>query len=49
MESGENVPDCLVKSILEYQENEKLSWGDMCLLTTAFATGGSHSVNHIFS
>lgn len=48
MESGENVPDCLVKSILEYQENEKLSWADMCLLTTAFATGGSHSVSHIF-
>jgi len=45
MESGENVPDCLVKSILEYQENEKVSWADMCLLTTAFATGGSHSTS----
>ncbi|EGO26305.1 hypothetical protein SERLADRAFT_367896 [Serpula lacrymans var. lacrymans S7.9] len=45
MESGENVPDCLVKSLLEYQEDEKLSWTDMCLLTTAFATGGSHSTS----
>lgn len=44
MSAGEDVPDCLVKSLLEYQDEEHLSWTDMCLLTTAFATGGSHSV-----
>ena len=49
IDSGKDVPDCLVKTLLEVQEEEKLSWTDMCLLTTAFATGGSHSVsNSIF-
>ncbi|KXN88563.1 Phenylacetate 2-hydroxylase [Leucoagaricus sp. SymC.cos] len=43
--AGENVPDCLVKSLLMCQEEEQLSWTDMCLLTTAFATGGSHSTS----
>lgn len=43
IDSGEEVPDCLVKSLLQYEEEEKLSWTDMCMLTTAFATGGSHS------
>ncbi|KAF9455844.1 cytochrome P450 [Collybia nuda] len=45
MAIGEEVPDCLVKSLLEYQVEEQLSWTDMCLLTTAFATGGSHSTS----
>lgn len=49
MTAGENVPNCLVKSLLEYEEEEQLSWTDMCLLTTAFATGGSHSVSEICS
>src|ERR1700761_1145094 len=40
MEAGENFKDCLVKSLLEYPESEKLSWTDMCMLTTSFASGG---------
>ncbi|KAF9258035.1 cytochrome P450 [Marasmius fiardii PR-910] len=43
MASGENVPDCLVKSLLEKKDEEELSWIDLCFLTTAFGTGGSHS------
>ncbi|TFY53579.1 hypothetical protein EVJ58_g9373 [Rhodofomes roseus] len=42
MASGEDVPDCLVKSLLAFEKEEQLSWTDMCMLTTAFATGGSH-------
>ncbi|KAF9254155.1 cytochrome P450, partial [Marasmius fiardii PR-910] len=45
MASGENVPDCLVKSLLQKKDEEELSWIDLCLLTTAFATGGSHSTS----
>lgn len=47
MSSGEDVSDCLVKSLLECEEEEQLSWTDLCMLTTAFATGGSHSVCQI--
>ncbi|PCH43872.1 cytochrome P450 [Wolfiporia cocos MD-104 SS10] len=45
MESGEDAPDCLVKSLLKSQEEEELSWTDICMLATAFATGGSHSTS----
>lgn len=37
MEQGEDVKDCLVKKLLEMQEEEKLSWTDLSMLTTAFA------------
>ena len=47
MSSGEDVSDCLVKSLLECEEEEQLSWTDLCMLTTAFATGGSHSVSPV--
>ncbi|KAH9922938.1 cytochrome P450 [Fomitopsis serialis] len=45
MDSDDDVPDCLVKSLLACEEEEHLSWTDLCMLTTAFATGGSHSTS----
>jgi hypothetical protein len=49
MDAGEDVPDCLVKTLLLYQEREKLDWEDMCMLAVVFNLGGIHSVsiNHI--
>lgn len=50
MDSGEDVPDCLVKTLLLTQEQEKLDWEDLCFMANAFNLGGVHSVsiNHIF-
>jgi len=45
MDSGDDAPDCLVRSLLACEEEEQLSWTDLCMLTTAFATGGSHSTS----
>ncbi|TFY52985.1 hypothetical protein EVJ58_g9703, partial [Rhodofomes roseus] len=42
MDSGEDVPDCLVKSLFAFEKEEQLSWTAMCMFTTAFATGVSH-------
>lgn len=44
VDSGENVPDCLVKTLIESQEEEKLDWEDICMLTAVFTLGGVHSV-----
>jgi hypothetical protein len=44
MDSGEDVPDCLVKTLILTQEQEKLDWEDMCMLSVVFAFGGVHSV-----
>lgn len=44
MLAGEEVPDCLVKTILENQEAEKLDWEDVCMLAAVFTLGGVHSV-----
>jgi hypothetical protein len=44
MDAGEDVPDCLVKTLLLNQEREKLDWEDMCMLAVAFNLGGVHSV-----
>lgn len=41
MDSGEEVPDCLVKMLIESQKDEKLDWEDLCLLSAAFMLGGS--------
>lgn len=46
--AGEQVSDCLVKTLLETQESEKLSWEDMCFIVIAFTTGGVHSVSTSF-
>ncbi|RDB24674.1 hypothetical protein Hypma_008235 [Hypsizygus marmoreus] len=45
MDSGENVPDCLVKTLIETQEEEKLDWEDLCMLSAVFTLGGVHSVD----
>jgi hypothetical protein len=44
MDAGEDVPDCLVKTLMLTQEQEKLDWEDMCMLSVAFTFGGVHSV-----
>jgi hypothetical protein len=49
MKSGEVVPDCLVKVLLESQEDEKLDWEDLCMLSAVFTLGGVHSVSALSS
>lgn len=49
MMKGEDVPDCLVKTLLENQESEKLDWEDVCMLSGVFTLGGVHSVSLHFS
>ena len=44
MDAGEDVPDCLVKTLLLTQEQEKLDWEDLCMLSAVFTLGGVHSV-----
>ena len=44
MEAGEDVPDCVVKTLILIQEQENLDWDDMCMLSAAFTIGGVHSV-----
>lgn len=45
IDAGEEVPDCLVKTLLQCQHEEELSWKDMCFIVIAFTTGGVHSVS----
>ncbi|KAI0050046.1 cytochrome P450 [Auriscalpium vulgare] len=47
MNSGDNVPACLVKTLLETREKEGLSWEDMCMLSAVFTLGGVHSTSGI--
>ena len=49
MDSGEEVPDCLVKTLIESQEDEKLDWEDLCMLAAVFTLGGVHSVSVLSS
>ena len=44
MDAGEDVPDCLVKTLLMTQEEEKLDWEDLCMLSAVFTLGGFASV-----
>ena len=44
MDAGEDVPDCLAKTLIEAQQLEKLDWEDMCMLSLAFGLAGVHSV-----
>ena len=48
MDAGEDVPDCLVKTLLLSQEREKLDWEDMCMLAVVFEFGGIYSVSIIY-
>ncbi|PPQ89865.1 hypothetical protein CVT25_004781 [Psilocybe cyanescens] len=47
MLSGEEVPDCLVKTLLDNQEKEMLDWEDLCMLSAVFTLGGVHSTSGI--
>ena len=49
MESGEEVPDCLVKTLIQSQEDEKLDWEDLCMLAAVFTLAGVHSVSELSS
>lgn len=48
MLAGEEVPECLIKTLLENQETEKLDWEDICMLSAVFTLGGVHSVRQCF-
>jgi hypothetical protein len=48
MDAGEDVPDCLIKTLLLTQEREKLDWEDLCFMANAFNLGGVHSVSIIY-
>ncbi|KAI0319142.1 cytochrome P450 [Amylostereum chailletii] len=43
LDRGEDVPDCLVKTLILDQEKEKLDWEDLCMLSAVFTLGGVHS------
>lgn len=45
LDSGEDVPDCLVKTLIETQKEEELDWEDLCMLSAVFTLGGVHSVS----
>ncbi|KAI0250487.1 cytochrome P450 [Lactifluus subvellereus] len=47
MDAGEDVPDCLVKTLLLTQEQEKLDWEDLCMLSAVFTLGGVHSTSGV--
>ncbi|KAH9998122.1 cytochrome P450 [Russula compacta] len=47
MDGGEDVPDCLVKTLLLTQEQEKLDWEDLCMLASVFTLGGVHSTSGV--
>ncbi|KAF5366392.1 hypothetical protein D9758_009770 [Tetrapyrgos nigripes] len=47
MDAGEDVPDCLVKTLLSNQDKEKLDWEDLCMLAAVFTLGGVHSTSGI--
>ncbi|KAG6855791.1 hypothetical protein H0H87_010804 [Tephrocybe sp. NHM501043] len=47
MDNGKDVPDCLVKTLLESQKEEKLDWEDLCMLSAVFTLGGVHSTSGI--
>lgn len=44
MKKGEQVPDCLVKTLLEAREEEDLDHLDMAILCSAFMIGGVETV-----
>lgn len=44
MDAGEDVPDCLAKTLIETREEQNLDWEDVCMLSAVFTLGGVHSV-----
>ncbi|KAH9481030.1 Cytochrome P450 monooxygenase [Psilocybe cubensis] len=47
LRSGKDVPDCLVKTLLDNEETEHLDWEDLCMLSAVFTLGGVHSTSGI--
>ncbi|KAJ7122896.1 cytochrome P450 [Mycena epipterygia] len=47
VDSGEIVPECLAKTLIETREKEKLDWEDTCMLAAVFTLGGVHSTSGI--
>ncbi|KIK54002.1 hypothetical protein GYMLUDRAFT_264859 [Collybiopsis luxurians FD-317 M1] len=47
LDSGDFVPECLVKTLIQDQEKEKLDWEDLCMLSAVFTLGGVHSTSGI--
>ncbi|KAI9450375.1 cytochrome P450 [Russula earlei] len=45
MDTGEDIPDCLVKTLILTHEEEKLDCEDMCMLAAVFTLGGIQSVS----
>ena len=48
LDAGEDVPDCVAKTLILTQEQEKLDWEGMCMLAAVFTLGGVHSVRFDF-
>ena len=48
LDAGEDVPDCVAKTLILTQEQENLDWEDMCMLAAVFTLGGIHSVGFNF-
>lgn len=44
MKRGENVPDCLVKTMILTKEEEEMDHLDMSILCAAFMIGGVETV-----
>ncbi|KAJ3768549.1 cytochrome P450 [Lentinula raphanica] len=47
LDAGEFVPECLVKTLIQNKEKEKLDWVDLCMLSAVFTLGGVHSSSGI--
>jgi cytochrome P450 len=46
MNTGKDVPDCLVKTLIEIREREQLDHLDMVMLCSAFMIGGVETVRY---
>lgn len=46
MQRGEEVPDSLVKTMLQVRETEQLDHIDMAMIASAFMIGGVETVSH---
>ncbi|KAF5372255.1 hypothetical protein D9757_009648 [Collybiopsis confluens] len=49
LDADQYVPDCLVKTIIQDQEKEKLDWQDMVMLSAVFMLGGFFSATGLIT
>ena len=47
MKAGEQVPDCLAKTMIQARETEQLDELDMAILASAFMIGGVETVSFL--